>query len=1754
MPRSSGWARWKHTTCLLFLLACPLVLSAELEEEALCSGRSCYPATGNLLIGRKNRLSATSTCGLRDRSKYCIVSHLEDETKCFYCDSRQPWDERSPTSRNSHRIENVVTENYEERTKNWWQSENGVQNVSIRLDLTAEFHFTHLIMTFRSFRPAAMFIEKSADYGKTWQTYRYFAYDCAASFPDIPEGPPKNHTDVICTRKYSDVAPSTGGELVYKVISPHIQTENPYAPEIAQLLKITNIRINFTKLHTLGDDLLDYRPEIDEKYYYAVYELVVRGSCSCYGHAHRCIPADDEVRLADEPADMVHGQCECTHNTAGKNCEKCSDFYNDAPWKPAYADHANECQRCNCNAHARSCHFDEATYVASGNVSGGICDDCMHNTQGKNCEQCKPYFFREPGRPIDDPYACRPCACDKRGSLHEGICQEEEDVEKGLAAGKCYCKPNVDGPNCDRCKNGFWDLREDDPNGCKPCTCNLLGTYNNEGCNKYDGSCTCKGARRGREPNHYGMSTDPEGCKPCDCDIGGALDDECDVNTGQCKCRDKFTGRRCNTTDSSFYCASIDHHTYEAESSENTIAAGEVHTREGTHGRPVTWTGEGFVEVHERSNISFTVSDILVSGQYNLVIRYEIPDRSSFKDGIGWEDVKITIVRPGDPSQNGPCANSLPSDDFLIARLLPRARYFEVQPPICLESDTTYEIRLYMGEKRLNQPDDRARALIDSIVLVPPTSQLDLFQGDARADYRKLVYDRFQCRQLVLSLTPGSHLPQPCNQTICPVAGAIFGKGLECECDATGSVSGICTPGGGQCECKPNVVGRKCDRCAVGTYGFGPSGCSPCDCDSVGALSNACDKQSGQCECRERGITGRQCNQCHPGFWAFPDCRTCQCNGHSPICDQRSGACIDCRNLTRGPNCDRVLRRPPTRRQHPCKPCPCPGGPGSGFQHADSCYLQPSPTGTQDLVCNCRPGYKGANCDVCELNHWGNPREVGGSCEKCDCNDNIDRNEEGACDLKTGHCLKCLHNTDGIQCEHCKEGYFGDAKQRQCRNCVCYPAGTNSSAGACDRVTGKCPCYPNVVGNDCSECAPKHFNIASEKGCEDCACDPQGVVPDANGEPDLECNRIDGQCHCKAGRGGRTCGECQDLYWGDPVNGECKPCQCDRYGSATMQCHRDNGTCICRPGSGGPLCNQCSRGYTGQWPQCQPCGECFNNWDKILQELRADLEGLLERANNIEDTGISSEYDETFVQMESQIAAVRAHLNSINISKEDVEGLRNQIELLQTETDDVRNRLSAKNERVTAVSSAVGLAETQELRANATLIRRSDTKGAYELIRELTEKSAEYQTIFNRAVDRINAAETNRNRAEQLLNEHKKDFDAQYQANQEALQKIESMLADLENSLPALNKQVCGGETAGCDEMCGGPSSQCGTCGGESCPGSVSKARQALEFAEEADEKLREKQKEAEDLLSRLRRDRLVHSASPAVHAEHLRSSGGRRPVPPTKTKQRLEQQVKEIREFLDADRATPEGIQAVIDEILGITIPFDEQKISELSEEIRKKVLDAKNTDQILSETRGNKTNAESAHARADEVHKTATEIRDALAKAEAAQEEAQTTLDTAVNSNEDLGKTVAATENEVDDLEQRVATAVQQIADLNNKTDRLKSSYIKITSSSKSAGTNAQSATEEKYNQVETLLNERVNGNDGRKERAEELARRTTQLLSQIQSHNDDAESLKRSADSLDVELGGFKQRIDVLGQEIDRIAGQIEERVAFHETCDN
>ena len=49
----------------------------------------------------------------------------------------------------------------------------------------------------------------------------------------------------------------------------------------------------------------------------------------------------------------------------------------------------------------------------------------------------------------------------------------------------------------------------------------------------------------------------------------------------------------------------------------------EVIVREVVPGRPITWTGPGFMRIAEGSSIEFVIDEIPVSMDYDIIIRYE---------------------------------------------------------------------------------------------------------------------------------------------------------------------------------------------------------------------------------------------------------------------------------------------------------------------------------------------------------------------------------------------------------------------------------------------------------------------------------------------------------------------------------------------------------------------------------------------------------------------------------------------------------------------------------------------------------------------------------------------------------------------------------------------------------------------------------------------------------------------------------------------------------------------------------------------------------------------------------------------------------------------------------------------------------------------------------------------------------------------------------------------------------------------------
>lgn len=536
-----------------------------------------------------------------------------------------------------------------------------------------------------------------------------------------------------------------------------------------------------------------------------------------------------------------------------------------------------------------------------------------------------------------------------------------------------------------------------------------------------------------------------------------------------------------------------------------------------------------------------------------------------------------------------------------------------------------------------------------------------------------------------------------------------------------------------------------------------------------------------------------------------------------------------------------------------CRPCRCPNTTASGHTHAYNCDLDYR---TNDMVCYCKEGFAGARCDVCADNYFGHPERENGTCVKCDCSNNVDLAQRGNCDLQTGKCLRCLYETTGDRCEYCRDGFFGDALRQDCRQCECDVLGTNGMLQHCDRFSGQCHCLPNVTGLRCDRCEDNHWKIASGVGCENCACDITGAESE-------QCNPYDGQCKCKPGFGGRQCSECQANHWGDP-NVKCHRCDCDHYGSAIQQCDRVTGQCKCIKGIGGYKCDQCDRGYLGQAPYCSPCGECFDNWDLILNTLKEETRRAIEEAKQIKTTGATGAYTKEFDAMDRKLGLIRSLLDNTTVSTQDVttveqiendlrqylngsleklheaemklEGVYSDINLATVEINDLRNREG----QIKILASA--------LEQNSTKLQEGNVEGALNLARQAEQKARLVVALDAETQEAAANAERQNRRTEALVNRSTDEFAALQLQNEEALDKYQLELLNLTANIPNLNEKICDKRGDPCDSLCGGAG--CGHCGGLSCEkGALTRAEKALDFVRDTEKNIKQKEDVAEDLI-----------------------------------------------------------------------------------------------------------------------------------------------------------------------------------------------------------------------------------------------------------------------------------------------------------------
>ncbi|CEF71277.1 Netrin-1a [Strongyloides ratti] len=411
------------------------------------SGRPirCVPDFINAAFGKP--VIASSTCGVNGPSKFCAIRENVNgliREVCDICDN---------TIKSKAHPASLLTDLNNARNLTCWISEPSInknENVTLTVSLGKKFELTYISMQFCNKIPDSMAIYKSVDNGKNWIPFQFYSSQCMEMYQrDVKDTiSPKNEQEAICTNSHT-MSP-TASRVAFATLEGRPSAFRfEQSPILQDWVTATDIRIIFNKPSTFNEQLYaitdsnnitdDISNDMIAKSYYSMAELAVGGRCKCNGHASRCI--------YDKKGQYT---CDCKHNTAGNDCERCKPFHYDRPWARATSESANACVACNCNLHARKCRFNAELYRLSGNKSGGICINCRHNTAGRNCHYCKPGYYRDNTKAITHRRACKACGCHLVGSLSKSCNQ---------TSGQCICKPGVTGQTCNRCAKGYQQSR-----------------------------------------------------------------------------------------------------------------------------------------------------------------------------------------------------------------------------------------------------------------------------------------------------------------------------------------------------------------------------------------------------------------------------------------------------------------------------------------------------------------------------------------------------------------------------------------------------------------------------------------------------------------------------------------------------------------------------------------------------------------------------------------------------------------------------------------------------------------------------------------------------------------------------------------------------------------------------------------------------------------------------------------------------------------------------------------------------------------------------------------------------------------------------------------------------------------------------------------------------------------------------------------------------------------------------------------------
>ncbi|XP_071494248.1 laminin subunit alpha-1-like [Diadema antillarum] len=788
------------------------------------------------------------------------------------------------------------------------------------------------------------------------------------------------------------------------------------------------------------------------------------------------------------------------------------------------------------------------------------------------------------------------CDCSPLGSESTQVCES--------FGGQCPCLPGVIARSCDICAPFTYGIESG--TGCTDCDCDLLGSVT-QSCNQTSGVCDCKQNVGGDkcsacQTDHYGLATG-EGCVPCDCAPEFSLGSSC-TDEGQCTCKVGVRGLNCTQCSLGFFnltsdgCVECDCNTRGSVDRgcdsqgqciclPSTTGTNCDECREGSYGFG-PYSERGCIECLCSSHTTNCSSAdnwyvSLVESHYSLLnLEGAVSERWTgiTETGAVVELASEPILEISDPRfvlefmDPGNSSNLffVSPSPYLGDHRTAYGQMFEFTLSQTTSDNLTFspegDVFIFGG-----QVDTPLVASLPS----PPFSPVDnatTYQIKLHENYWNLGSvsgPRPAMAQVVRILADIAEIQIRAKYSTLPSQSVYFHDAVlfEATMVANASSNNIRADFVENCSCPPEYTGQFCESCAPGY--------------------------------RRATIGGD----------SFTDCIPCDCNGHSALpCDVETGVCSQCGDNTAGDFCqmcqDGYYGNATIGTSDDCQPCQCPGVPGTN-SFAATC--------DDNGVCiDCREGHGGENCEFCVEGYYGVPTDIdnnGGECQPCFCNLSPD-----TCDSTTGQCLNCTGNTSGRTCEVCDFGYWGSIDN--CQECTCNLTGGH---GNCTQDAGICYCYPNVVGAQCTKCAPDSWGFASGSGCTDCNCHPVGTQ-----DGQTQCDLITGQCSCKDRVIGQQCDQCIMGYYA--VDQECIACNCNMNGTTLSTC--SNGSCSCDQVTGqcgcklatiaGRTCDQCGRLeqdtvqvveeiFVGRFPNCEPCPECFQNWRNELELLGEQLVG-----------------------------------------------------------------------------------------------------------------------------------------------------------------------------------------------------------------------------------------------------------------------------------------------------------------------------------------------------------------------------------------------------------------------------------------------------------------------------------------------------------------------------------------------------------------